>query len=208
MIMDTVGTNLRVFEVIPMDFGGFAWSPDGSQIVYTSGERLETGLLSCNTDLYKVNRDGSRLRRLTNTPDHDASFSWSSDGAWIAFTRAPCNEAGNPGFEQIYLIHVEGFGLIQLTNEPSLVFEGLSWSPWPPLQTDKTFTITELGADLKLRALSSLSASILDKLAEGEKILVLEGPVEVDEYLWWHVRVESSGVEGWVADNPGWFSEE
>jgi hypothetical protein len=81
-----------------------------------------------------------------------------------------------------------------------------TWSPLPAFQAGKTFTITESGAQLKLRASPSLTGDVLEMLEEGEHILVLEGPEEVDEYLWWRVRVDSNGQEGWVAENPGWFA--
>jgi Tol biopolymer transport system component len=184
----------------------FSWSPNSSRIVFASGEKLDTGLLSCNTDLYMASADGSKLHRLTDTTDNDSYPVWSPEGNSLAFTRAPC-DSGTSGFQQIYLIHVESLVLRKITEQSNLVIEGLAWSPWPAFQVGRLLTITELGDDLNLRSSPALSATILEKLKSSEKIMVLEGPVENDEYLWWRVRVESSEKEGWVADNPGWFTD-
>jgi hypothetical protein len=93
-----------------------------------------------------------------------------------------------------------------LTNRPDVWTTDPSWDPIPGLEVGKTFAITDLGADLKLRASASLTGTVQLKIPKGEKILVLEGPVEADAYLWWRVRVIGSGQEGWVAENPGWFA--
>jgi Tol biopolymer transport system component len=56
-----------------------AWSPDGSQLVFTG---YDGGL----SDLFIVNADGSDLRRLTRDKYADLQPSWSPDGKTIAFT--------------------------------------------------------------------------------------------------------------------------
>jgi Tol biopolymer transport system component len=55
------------------------WSPDGSQIVYTS-ERED------GTDLFVVDTTGSEVRRLTNHPGNDGGADWSPDGKHLVFT--------------------------------------------------------------------------------------------------------------------------
>jgi Tol biopolymer transport system component len=56
-----------------------AWSPDGSQLVFTG---YDGGL----SDLFIVNADGSDLRRLTRDKYADLQPTWSPDGKTIAFT--------------------------------------------------------------------------------------------------------------------------
>jgi Tol biopolymer transport system component len=55
-----------------------AWSPDGTQLVFTG---YDGGL----SDLFVVNRDGSNLRRLTDDKFADLHPVWSPDGSTIAF---------------------------------------------------------------------------------------------------------------------------
>lgn len=81
-----------------------------------------------------------------------------------------------------------------------------TWSPLPALQAGVTFVITELGEGLNLRASPALDGEVVEKLHEGDEILAMEGPVEASQYLWWRVRLGGSDLEGWVAENPGWFS--
>lgn len=70
-------TNDPASDVFP------AWSPDGSQITFSS-DRAEPG----NSDVYKMNADGSDVTRLTNSPGEDRGTSWTSDGEKIVFHSA------------------------------------------------------------------------------------------------------------------------
>ncbi len=204
MVMNLDGTNAKQILETPINVYAFAWSPDGKQIVFISSE-TETDFYACD-DLYLVNLDGGDPKRLTTSHECNASLSWSPNGEWITFSRASCNYPAPPGRGDIYVIHSSGGGLTRLSNTHRTVSP--AWSPWPALQADKTFTITELGANLSLRSTHSLSGETLAWLNRGEHIVVLDGPEEADEYLWWYVRVVESGKEGWVADNPGWYEAE
>jgi Tol biopolymer transport system component len=57
-----------------------AFSPDGTQIAFTSTR-------SGRSRIHVMNADGSRVRRLTGSPHSDALPSWSPNGRWIVFTR-------------------------------------------------------------------------------------------------------------------------
>jgi Tol biopolymer transport system component len=85
-----------------------SWSPDGTAIVYWQyGLRI-------------VNADGSDDRRLTNIDGYNPA--WSPDGSEIAFSLV----------NDIFVIHPDGTGLTNLTNEPagSIAFNANpSWSP-------------------------------------------------------------------------------
>ncbi|MBU1879667.1 MAG: hypothetical protein KJ734_12015, partial [Chloroflexi bacterium] len=69
------------------------WSPDGTQIAFTSWR-------DGNQEIYAVNADGTGLTNLTNDPAEDSSPAWSppAGGQWIAFTSV---RDGVPG---IYVI--------------------------------------------------------------------------------------------------------
>ncbi len=87
------------------------WSKDGSKLAFafSTSEALPE-------DIYVVNRDGTGLRNVTNTPDISEDFaSWSPDGSRLAMT------GGNPGAGlgiSVFTINVDGTGLKQLTSTP------------------------------------------------------------------------------------------
>jgi len=74
-----------------------SWSPDGRRIAFVSWDFLE----SLRSALYIVNRDGSGLRRLTQSTFETGEPAWSPDGQWIAFHK----EGG------LHLIRHDGSGL-------------------------------------------------------------------------------------------------
>src|SRR5690606_2424952 len=57
-----------------------AYSPDGTQIVFTSFHRgrYDIGLLSA---------DGRDMRWLTDTDDDEYAPAWSPDGRWLAYAQ-------------------------------------------------------------------------------------------------------------------------
>jgi TolB protein len=93
-----------------------AWSPDGSKIAFTSSR-------DGNPEIYYVNRDGSGLRRVTNSPSIDVTPTWSPTGTQIAFVS---DRTGRP---QIYVVNIDGSGLLKITNE--MHCDRPTWSPQP-----------------------------------------------------------------------------
>jgi len=69
--------------------GSLAWSPDGSQLAFTSsrGDHSFVGV---------YDREGERIRWLDPSVDRDGSPVWSSDGRRIAFRRIPATRAPVP----------------------------------------------------------------------------------------------------------------
>ena len=61
------------------------------------------------------------------------------------------------------------------------------------------------GQSLRARAQPGVDGEIVAGFPEGSSLLVLEGPVEKDGYIWWKVRGED-GKEGWCADD--WLEAE
>ena len=90
-----------------------AWSPDGSTLAFTR-----------NFSLHTVNADGSGLRELTTGVSDASTPAWSPDGTQIAFSGATARR------DRIYVIDVDGSGLVQLVDGPSGSGPGAPrWSP-------------------------------------------------------------------------------
>src|SRR5215217_2184876 len=59
------------------------WSPDGAEIVFTSGPSYDDA--TYDSDVYVMNTEGSNVRQLTTWEGFDSFPTWSPDGDWIAF---------------------------------------------------------------------------------------------------------------------------
>jgi Tol biopolymer transport system component len=102
------------------------WSPDGTKIAFTT-DRNEPNphtcfYLSCNSEIYVMNADGSGQTRITNSAGPDWSPAWSPDGTQIAFTSA------RDGNYEIYVMNADGTAQTRLTNDPAWD-AGADWSP-------------------------------------------------------------------------------
>lgn len=80
------------------------WSPDGARIAFTSNR-------DGNPEIYVMNRDGSGVRRMTNSPEIDVSPTWSPSGKQIAWVS---DRTGTP---RIYIMNADGTGQRVLINE-------------------------------------------------------------------------------------------
>lgn len=74
-------------------------APDGRRIAFVSSAADGA------SDLYVVDADGTRLRRLTNTPGHEGMHSWSSDGSKLVFARAD-----DAGTQSLVVMNADGTG--------------------------------------------------------------------------------------------------
>ncbi len=85
--------------------GSPRWSPDGKAIVFDRSTDRQT-------DIYRIQADGTGLVRLTIDPSEDAMPAWSSDGSAIYFTSA------RGGGHEIWKIPTEGGPAQRVTNGP------------------------------------------------------------------------------------------
>jgi dipeptidase D len=115
-VMGVDGSGLtRLTEGGAHNFAG-PWSPDGTQIAYTSFGLTES-------DVSVINADGSGGTNLTDRPDASDGFpAWSPDGSQIAFT------SRRDGNNEIYLMAADGSDLVRLTEDPADDFAP-AWSP-------------------------------------------------------------------------------
>jgi Tol biopolymer transport system component len=110
-------------QITDLDGDGPTLSPDGTLIAYSDGA----------TAIWVVNADGTGGERpITDVPP-DTGFAperevfgaqWSPDGTWISF----CSDASRPGHHDLYKIHPDGTGLVQLMETPEYEC-GATWRP-------------------------------------------------------------------------------
>ena len=96
--------------------GGPYFSPDGSQIAYSTREH---GI----TDLYVIGSQGGASHRLTWEPSVGQVCGWSSDGREVLFTS---NRASKSVYPRLFRIHADGVGPAELLNLPSVYGGSLS----------------------------------------------------------------------------------
>jgi len=80
-----------------------SWSPDGKYIAFDT-------ILENKQDLFIINVEGGKPRRLTTDPDVDWFPAWSKDGDWIYFA------SHRTGENQVWKIKPDGSGLKRLTQ--------------------------------------------------------------------------------------------
>ena len=81
-----------------------SWSPDGTEIAFT---RMVDADMGINTDIYKVDADGSGETRLAHHRDSEHTPTWSPDGDQIAYVRD--SSFGAPAFSSaIYIMESDG----------------------------------------------------------------------------------------------------
>ena len=109
-LMDPDGENLRPLvdlqlkaDVQPL---GVRWSPDGRRVVFHAE-------LNDNVDIYVVNSDGGKLKRLTNHDAEDSWPTWHPSGQRLAFSTNP------DGIYEIYTMTAQGNVGVNLTNDPA-----------------------------------------------------------------------------------------
>jgi Tol biopolymer transport system component len=90
-----------------------------------SGSLLFLAYGNYESDIYRVNADGSGLAQLTDSPGGGFGAAWSPDGSQIAFSSSG---AGNEPYSDVYVMKPDGSDLRNLTNARR--WSGfISWSP-------------------------------------------------------------------------------
>ena len=121
------------FEAPMKPFGGvesFAWSPDGSQLVYVS--RKKTGMeyaLSTNSDLYLYNLADKSTRNLTEgMMGYDTAPAFSPDGtrlAWLSMEHDGYESDKN----RIFVLDMASGEKTDLTADWDYTADAIAWNP-------------------------------------------------------------------------------
>jgi Tol biopolymer transport system component len=133
--MNADGTGAHFVPTPDIDVGKVAISPDASQIAFE-------GTVRRNTDIYVVNRDGSDIRRLTDSPATDEYPAWSPDGGTIAYDNAGTDEdRSDPQFStttEIFTVTPYGGPVHRITHNDG-IDAAPSYSPDGKTIVDESF---------------------------------------------------------------------
>ena len=115
-VADADGSNLHEVTGHAYNEYGFAWSPDGRNILYGRANRQ---------GIYVIGADGRGNHRITHDSPPQAlwgALSWSPDGRSIAYAT---DRTGNG---DIYVIDADGQGKTRLTSSPEIDSDP-AWAP-------------------------------------------------------------------------------
>jgi Tol biopolymer transport system component len=121
-ILDLVSRRLRDLSEAPRsNEWSPAWSPDGSQIAFSSDR-------GGSPHVYVMDPDGSNVRRLSDGWGEYPA--WSPDGSAIAYASymGGTTPFGDPDYD-VFVMGANGHGARDLTNDPNAYDMYPTWSP-------------------------------------------------------------------------------
>jgi dipeptidyl aminopeptidase/acylaminoacyl peptidase len=196
--MDSFGNNIELIGDI--DIPNSMWasmSPDGNEFVVVND-------FQCG-DLFIASRDGNKKTQITKTNYSESYPSWSPDEQLLLYERESTLCGDNPP-DRWWNIYIADKAGNEVKLLPKVIFPSDSaiLSPVPAFKLGSNYQINRVGENLNLRTEPGLHGKIIKKLPAGEIIIVLEGPIDVDNYYWWKIRT-SDGTEGWIVEMAYWY---
>jgi hypothetical protein len=129
--------------------------------------------------------------------------------AWVGSSVASAQTAYTPWAQLAPPVYDNGVGeaSAQLAVTPLLVSPGqvATGAATPILSSGLAVgqlarVHTTDGDQLNVRLLPNLTADILAKVPDGDRVTLLEGPRYAEGFTWWKVRT-AAGVEGWAVES-------
>lgn len=199
-VMDGNGKNqVKLAESLNAWSSGISWSPDGKKIAYS--DKPHCGNISI------VDIETLRITKTTEPPLCANYPVWSPDGKSIAFIGMIYDPPNTVWVKQwgVYLIDATGQNLSQiLAGSEKVIPESLTWAPVPGLEQGHTYVVTALGSGLRIRESAKLNAKVIERLESGDRVRTEAGPEYAMGFYWWQV-VSDEGLQGWIAEFPGWL---
>jgi WD40-like Beta Propeller Repeat len=125
-VMNADGSGFTQLTTDPASDIAPAWSPDGTSIAFETLRDDTNPFCPCNSEIYRMDADGSNQVRLTNSTATDRSPDWSPDGTRIAF-----HSYTDPTDRRIYTMKPDGTDQQQLIPEPAPTHQQTdpTWNP-------------------------------------------------------------------------------
>jgi len=95
-----------------------AWSPDGSEVVFTTN-------MTGRFNLWRVSTSGGWPIQLLQSEDRQSGAVWSPDKKWIVFEQ----DFGGGELYDLFAVSSDGAEVINITNTPEVSESNPHWSP-------------------------------------------------------------------------------
>jgi Tol biopolymer transport system component len=189
-----------------------SWSPDDSRIVFQS-DRADPDVTDGYEiqDVFTMRRDGTDVRKITDSLGFSGTPSWSPDGRWIVFN---ADRADYPGSQGIYIVRSDGSSRPRrITSLPAgsgwqelarfspdgkrIVFDEVRNAPQkhpddPVIEVGALFTVRLDGSDLRRVTPWGLHAVDADWSPDGRRLVFASQPAE-DDYIQRVMVVDADG---------------
>jgi WD40 repeat protein len=169
-----------ISEVHPSWINTLAFSPDEETLASTSGGGI----------IKLINLDDGKI---IDIPSMELPGKLPPDDTFLI------TDIGFLADGQILAVSTsDGIQLLEMDN--------MSWMPnlRSIFSPGYRYTITSAGDDLNFRKEPSINSQIIKKLHTGEWLVVIDGPIIADGYVWWKVTIADFTV-GWIVEMPGWY---